>query len=866
MEFMMPCGIRESVGQMRRVLPLLVFSLGINASCADIFATTTNPDDQESLSPPVGPPSANGLQLWNNRCESCHGSFSPGSIISSGNPNGDFRLDLELALSRHGSDLEAYIDRAMPVTAPDSCVGDCGLATGQYLRSLYQPPIAVTCTEDAGQAYGVRELKLLTSHEYQKSLQDLLNINVDYGVRVANNNGYKGGFINMDGKALSGTSLDAYVRNAESIAEWAVQNGLPWTCSNPTDCGQRFVDEFLFLAFRGEVSETQKSAYKSLFTAYPNEGMKLALESALTSPYFLYRIEAGVDLQTAKNRGYYSSPSPGNQTPNEGELIPVGQPTDTLLGTNFPPGSPGRLDGQDWALLENGQIRFAFQSSLSNPSIIEIEARGSPHGNIWPELTVRVGDSVVGVQTVNTPQLSLYRFEVHGVSQIEWVQLEFHNDSGVPPYSQGQDVNLYIARANLYAGDAVSTGNEPVEPEPSPPDPADNLLDGVDPNAFVLSPYELATTLSFMLTGSTPDLQLLEAARNGQLSSRRQIQSHVERLIDSPKGHEHFGDFVTEWFELQKINQVTRPDIPEFTDEVKAAMLEEVRRHFEHVFYDPSVPFSEFYGGQYSFLNQTLAQFYDVSGNFTEAFVQTEVSRRGGPLASGAFMAINAHVERTAPILRAVHAREAALCHYIDPPNSPIAGENIDEQRAAAQMRVAEREQQEGILSSRDFYFLFTDGIDACAGCHEKIINPMFGMEDFDNAGRLRAQAGAEAVLENLNGEQVAVPISGTLFGVSSTSDPTRIDYTGAKDFSNKIAQTEAVDACLTRKAFRFMTGLTYVDRDLDTAQQETLSAEQRASYSCLASRMLDAFDQNNKSPRAMAIELATDSLLMLRR
>jgi len=70
----------------------------------------------------------------------------------------------------------------------------------------------------------------------------------------------------------------------------------------------------------------------------------------------------------------------------------------------------------------------------------------------------------------------------------------------------------------------------------------------------------------------------------------------------------------------------------------------------------------------------------------------------------------------------------------------------------------------------------------------------------------------------------------------------------------------------LARKAFRFFTDATYVDRDLDADYQEELTAEQRSAYSCVASRMLDAYDSHNQSPRAMFIELATDSMLLFRR
>jgi len=92
------------------------------------------------------------------------------------------------------------------------------------------------------------------------------------------------------------------------------------------------------------------------------------------------------------------------------------------------------------------------------------------------------------------------------------------------------------------------------------------------------------------------------------------------------------------------------------------------------------------------------------------------------------------------------------------------------------------------------------------------------------------------------------------------------IEYAGAKDLSNKLADTEAVPACLARKAFRFLTGATYVDRDLDASHMETLTGPQRSAYSCVAAKMLQTFEESQQSPRAMFIELATDSMILLRR
>lgn len=798
-----------------------------------------------------------GRPLWAQLCTSCHGDFALGSTVSSGNANGDFRLDVSAAIQRHGAGLEDYIDAAMPMGAPERCDSACATTLGAYLRALATSG-DVECSSGAGPAAGTRQVVLLTSREYQNALEDLLDVPTDFGKRVENNDGRKGGFVDMSAQLVSDTLLDTYQRNAEAVAKWAIANERPFACTDSALCAKRFVNEFLFEAFRGNVSDEQKAAYEALFAQYPTEGLELALKAALSSPLFLYRVEMGVDVESAYAAGHY------NPAVSSSQGLGV-EPSASLPSTGFAAGSSGSSSRNEWLLDMNGRIRFAFAQPLTDPAVVEIAARGTNHGATWPELTLYVNGNPAGKRRVDSATLRAYRFDVTGVQGQAMLELSFDNDSGESPYGPGQDVNVYVSEARLYNADVLATAASSNTAQPTVKG-SGGLLDGATPDAFVLTPLELASTLAFRLTGSTPDRELLEAARDGRIATRQDLRAQVTRLIDSAGGREHMAEFVTRWFRLDEIDKVSRPDVPELTAEVKAAMLEEVRTHFLHVFYDDEVPYSEFFGGDYTFLNRTLAEFYGIGGGFDDSFRKTLVTGRGGPLASGAFMTVNAHAERTAPILRAVRARQTALCHYIDPPNSPIAGDDIDAQRAAAQEKVTAAEQAAGVLSSRDFYFLYTDGIDACAGCHAQIINPMFGMEDFDNVGRLRPSAGGNHVTELVRGMSTDVSTEGTLYGVASTSDPETITYAGAKDLSNKLASTEAINVCLARKAFRFVTGGAYVESDLDGSHKEMLTPEQRGQYACVADTMLQAFDRDGQSPRAMFIELATDNMLLFRR
>ena len=661
-----------------------------------------DPDGDPGSSPDPGggpgPSVLSGLAHWQSGCASCHGAFDTGAFISRGNDNGDFRLNVVTTIESHGDGLAAYIEATMPLGDAAACQGDCAAETAAYLASLAPNQVPVDCAS-VPMAVGTRQLKLLTSSEYQRSLERLLGVRDAYGTLVANNDSERGHFPSMLGQRVDGTLLEQYLRNASAIAEQAVSESRPFSCQGQ-DCAQRFVDEFLPQVFRGPPTAEERAGFEGLFAAEPEQGLRLALEAALSAPRFLYRVEAGIELSEALSQGFLE---PGGLPPDDGTL-------------------------------------------------------------------------------------------------------------------------------------------------------------------FALSPHELASALSFMLTGTTPDADLLQAASGGRLQTRAQIREQASRLLESPEGRRHMGDFIVEWFDLDRVLSAQRDNAPDLTDEVRAAMVEEVKQHFLHVFYRDEVPFSELFGSTYTFLNQTLAQYYGVEGSFGSEFVQAEVEGRGGPIASGAFMAGNAHVERSAPILRAVRAREQALCHFIDPPNAPIAGDNIDAQRMAAQDRVTETEAREGALSSRDFYYLYTDGIDACASCHERVINPMFGMEDFDHAGRLRPRAGPDRVIETIQGIEQEVSLQGTLYGIDSTGDQDSLDFVGAKDLSNQIADTQTVKNCLIRRSFRYLTGLPLTDDDADTGARESLGPEERNSRLCLQESLRGVMERAGDSPRAVFVELATERLVQLRR
>ena len=118
-------------------------------------------------------------------------------------------------------------------------------------------------------------------------------------------------------------------------------------------------------------------------------------------------------------------------------------------------------------------------------------------------------------------------------------------------------------------------------------------------------------------------------------------------------------------------------------------------------------------------------------------------------------MAYNAHMDYSSPIQRSAHFRQDVLCQSIP---LPVNLEDSQEREAAAQL--VKSRVDAGDITTADFYDIQTNiPSSSCATCHNAIINPLFGMDDFDHVGRLRPRVNGKVVQDGLltvNG--VAVP------------------------------------------------------------------------------------------------------------
>lgn len=557
---------------------------------------------------------------------------SPGNCAGCHGPDGNGDKKILVSKFPTAESLYRKINDTMPLTAPGTIINQDAADITAYLETWRIATVACGTTDPV--IYGDRSLKLLTSFEYRNSVQDLfpslvvpaeyLDVSGDIAI---------GGFPSHYNAVVTGAVADLYYSNAEKIADWAIGKTLPFACTDKTVCADKFINEFAYKAFRrplvdSATGDLEVTAFREIFTKAPTaqSGLRWAIVTALTSPNFLYRSELGIPATEARAKGWGNTASVG-----AGDYEPVAGGV-VVKGGSFTTKSTGvALADGTHNIYTMGNISQSF--TFTDPAFVTLNVRANDYKGAWPEMTVTVGSQVLAKILVDSYEVKTYQYLVTGKTGQQTLTITYSNqDQGDQPYGQkGLDKDLYVVDAMVSAAKKKTTTTE-----------VKSAIELAASTSFVLDPYEYASAISYMYTGSLPDDLLLAAAKSGEINSPAKVATHIDRLQMSPRGQEHMRRFAGLWMQTGKLydQNFIRNDI-RFNDNVRNSMAKEVEEMFAYVF-NGSAPFSEFYTADYTFLDATLASFYGIARNDGGAgatkFVKTPTTTRGGALTTGAFL------------------------------------------------------------------------------------------------------------------------------------------------------------------------------------------------------------------------------------
>jgi hypothetical protein len=242
-----------------------------------------------------------------------------------------------------------------------------------------------------------------------------------------------------------------------------------------------------------------------------------------------------------------------------------------------------------------------------------------------------------------------------------------------------------------------------------------------------LSGHEIASRLSYAFWNTMPDDELFAAAASGELDTVEGVRAQALRMFDDGRTRAAFAHFHEQMLALAEYDDLDKSSdkFPEWRRELGSMMRTEVELFFESVVFDGDGTIGDLLTSTRAFVNDELAEIYDLEGDFGDEFVEVELdpATRAGFLTRLGFLTRNATLTEPDPIHRGVFVNLEILCRPLSAvPNLP---DNL------MFIGNTNRERIESVT-----------GPGTCAEtCHGGIINPIgFSLEHYDAIGRYRTE------------------------------------------------------------------------------------------------------------------------------
>ena len=298
---------------------------------------------------------------------------------------------------------------------------------------------------------------------------------------------------------------------------------------------------------------------------------------------------------------------------------------------------------------------------------------------------------------------------------------------------------------------------------------------------YALTPYEIASELSYLFWGSMPDAELFAAARDGTLSEPGTLLAQAKRLLASPRSRAMLDHFAVQWLDIAGLSQIVKDEMvyPGLTPALREAMRAETLALFDHIARRDDGKLGELLTAPYTFVNDDLAAFYGIAappgdgGAGGLRRVDVGAAHRGGVLTHASVLATQAKPTIPSPIHRGKLVRERFLCQK---PAPPPPGLN-------AQLPPVDPK-----LSNRERFAAHSKN-EPCASCH-RLLDPIgFAFEGFDGIGKYVGAA-------DTTGQIVDSPHTDATFD-------------GPLALARILAESTDVQSCFALEWFRYATGLT---------------------------------------------------------
>jgi hypothetical protein len=326
------------------------------------------------------------------------------------------------------------------------------------------------------------------------------------------------------------------------------------------------------------------------------------------------------------------------------------------------------------------------------------------------------------------------------------------------------------------------------------PDPA-------RPGLLKLTGFEVATRLSYLLLGTTPDDALLVAAEQGKLDTPEGVETAVRTLIADERSRQAMRTFYGQWLKISDLGSVSREekDYPLWGPALMGSMREETTRLIDDFLWGESANFLDLLTAPYTYVDEALRKIYGAAPGSKEwtrlAFSPSD--GRAGLLTQPSILAVTGVSEDSLPIHRGVFVREQILCHHVPLPPDDVPQVPLPRPGQSDRERLAEHSKSA-----------------ACAACHA-LMDPIgFALSGFDMIGAPR----------KLDSGGQPIYTKGSLSGFAT------VEFDGAIELGNVLRRSPDLSTCVATQLFRYARGReeTHTDR---CAIQQIDSAFQSSGY-----------------------------------
>ena len=591
----------------------------------------------------------------------------------------------------------------------------------------------------------------LNQTEYQNSVRDLLDLNVDVADLIPTDAPDQYGFDNnADVLALSPLSVERYVSAAHKIAELAVgatpRGASINTYEVPLNLIQddRLSEELPFGSRGG-------AAIEHMFPVDGEYRIKLNLQTNYVDFVRGYdqphEVELSLDGQHLETFAF-GGDAPGTPAPysyagnirgnddweefmmafaEEGFEIQVNvKAGPRVIGATFPREmwenegiQQPRLFGYHLAVTELPDANPAVDSiQIEGPLSVDGPGDTPSRRRIFSCLPANLDEEPACAQQIlSSLARRAYRRPV-SESDVQGL-VEFYNQGRL---DGGFEVGIQFALERVLVSPDFLFRIEQ--------DPAD-----AQPGAmYAISDIELASRMSFFLWSSPPDDELLNLAERGALREPGMLEQQVQRMMADPRADAFIKNFVGQWLYLRNLDDFY-PDpaaFPEFDENLRTALQRETELFIDdQIRSDASL--LDLLRADYTFVNERLARHYGIPGVYGSRYrkVTVDGNQRGGLLGHGGLMMVTSYPNRTSPVLRGKFVLENLLGGPPPepPPNVPALETSSDGK----------------ILTMREAMVMHREN-PACRVCHAAMDPIGFSLENYDVVGKWRREFAGQPI------------------------------------------------------------------------------------------------------------------------